>query len=266
MSDLSGQTAVSSRFQNKVVIVSGAGTGIGRAAAIGYAREGANVVLAGRRAAEIESVAHEIFEGGGQAIAAPTDVSQEEDVRRLIATAFDQYGRLDAAFNNAGILGNFAPIIEQTSADFDAVIAVNLKGIWLSMKYEIEAFLKQGFGGSIVNTSSWLTKGALRGSSSYSASKGALDAMIPALVLEYASKGIRINNINPGIIETPMAHGSVNGDMTAFTPFVAHTPAERLGQPDDVADLAIWLSSDEARFVTGQTILVDGGYTIAGVR
>ena len=253
------------RLQDRVAIVTGGGTGIGRAAALAYAREGATVVLAGRRPAEIEAVAGEIIALGGDALAVPTDVSREDDIRRLIDTAVDRYGRLDAAFNNAGILGNFAPIAEQTSADFDTVIATNLRGIWLSVKYEIEAFLAQGTGGSIVNTSSWLAKGALAGSSSYSASKGALDAMVRAVALEYGPKGIRINNINPGIIDTPMARSGWS-DESAFIPFVEHTPARRAGLPDDAGDVAVWLSTDEARFVTGQNILVDGGYTIAGLR
>lgn len=253
------------RLHGRIALVTGGGTGIGRAAAVAYAREGAKVVVAGRRTAEIENVAQEIINAGGEALAVSADVSNEDDVRRLIDTAVERYGRLDTAFNNAGILGNFAPIAEQTSADFDAVIATNLRGVWLSVKYEVEAFLKQGGGGSIVNTSSWLAKGALAGSSSYSASKGALDAMIRAVALEYGPQGIRINNINPGIIDTPMARGGWTDD-SAFIPFVEHTPAKRAGQPDDVGDVAVWLSSDEARFVTGQNILVDGGYTIAGLR
>ncbi|OLF53393.1 SDR family NAD(P)-dependent oxidoreductase [Pseudomonas chlororaphis] len=253
------------RLEGKVALVTGGGTGIGRAAVLAYAREGATVVLAGRRAAEIEATAREVAAAGGEALAVAADVSREEQVRRLIATVQDRYGRLDIAFNNAGVLGNFAPITEQTSADFDAVIATNLKGVWLSIKYEIEAFLAQDFAGVIVNTSSWLASGALPGSSSYSASKGALDALIRAVALEYGGQGVRINNINPGIIETPMAHSSVT-DISAFAPFVQHTPVKRLGQPEDVADVAVWLSTDDARFVTGQSLLVDGGYTIAGLR
>lgn len=175
------------------------------------------------------------------------------------------YGRLDVAFNNAGIIGNFAPITEQSSEDFDRVIAINLRGVWLAMKYEIETFLAQHSGGVIINTSSWLTHGALAGSSSYSASKGALDAMIRAVALEYSGQGIRVNNINPGIIDTPMARGSV-ADSAAFAPFIAHTPAGRLGESEDIGDVALWLATDEARFITGQSLLVDGGYTIAGMR
>lgn len=258
-------SAASRRLQDRVAIVTGGGTGIGRAAALAYAREGAKVVVAGRRPSEIDKVAQEIVVAGGDALAVPTDVSREGDVRRLVDRTVERFGRLDTAFNNAGVLGNFAPITEQTSADFDTVIAINLRGVWLSIKYEVEAILDQGTGGSIVNTSSWLATGALAGSSSYSASKGALDAMIRAVAIEYGPKGIRINNINPGIIDTPMARSGWT-DESAFVPFVEHTPAKRAGQPADAGDVAVWLATDEARFVTGQSILVDGGYTIAGLR
>ncbi|MFK0333784.1 SDR family NAD(P)-dependent oxidoreductase [Rhizobium sp. NPDC090275] len=258
-------TSSARRLEDHVAIVTGGGTGIGRAAALASARDGATVVLAGRRLAEIETVAQEIVAAGGNALPVPTDVSKEDDIRRLIETTIDRFGRLDAAFNNAGILGNFAPITEQTSDDFDAVIATNLRGVWLSIKYEIEAFLAQGTGGSIINTSSWLAKGALAGSSSYSASKGALDALIRAVAIEYGPKGIRVNNINPGIIDTPMARSGWTDD-SAFVPFIEHTPAKRVGQPDDAGDVAAWLATEEARFITGQSILVDGGYTIAGLR
>ncbi|WP_413508644.1 SDR family NAD(P)-dependent oxidoreductase [Serratia proteamaculans] len=259
------QTHSHKRLEGKVALVTGGGTGIGRAAVLAYAREGAKVVLAGRRAAEIEATAQEVVLAGGEALAVVADVSQEEDVRRLLARVSAHYGRLDIAFNNAGILGNFVPIHQQTSADFDSVIAINLRGVWLSIKYQVETFLAQNSGGVIVNTSSWLAKGALAGSSSYSASKGALDSLIRAVALEYGNQAIRINNINPGIIDTPMAHSSIS-DVSAFTPFITHTPAQRLGQPEDIGDVAVWLSTDDARFITGQSILVDGGYTIAGMR
>ncbi|MBY8972742.1 glucose 1-dehydrogenase [Pseudomonas sp. P867] len=260
-----GRKHLEGKLEGKVVLVTGGGTGIGRAAVLAYAREGAKVALAGRRSAEIDATAHEVALMGGEALAITADVSREEDIRRLIARVNDHYGRLDVAFNNAGILGNFAPITQQTSADFDEVIAINLRGVWLSVKYQVEAFLVQRTGGAIINTSSWLAKGASVGSSSYSASKGALDALIRAVALEYGDQGIRINNINPGIIDTPMAHSSLP-DASAFMPFIAHTPVKRLGEPKDIGDVAVWLASDDARFITGQSILVDGGYTIAGLR
>lgn len=258
----------------KVAIVTGGGTGIGRAAALAYARAGASVVVAGRRAAELQQVVDEIHRQASQipalpgnqalALALPTDVSSEVQVQALVARTREHFGRLDVAFNNAGVLGHFAPITQQSAADFDEVMGTNLKGVWLCAKYQIEAFLAQGEGGAIINTSSWLAHGALAGSSIYSASKGALDAMIRALALEYGRQGIRINNICPGIIDTPMARSS--GDVAAYQPFVEHTPMKRMGQPEDIGDVAVWLASEGARFVTGQSILVDGGYTIGGLR
>lgn len=157
----------------KVAIVTGGGTGIGRAAALAYARAGARVVVAGRRAAELQHVVDEIHRQasqipalpGSQALALPTDVSCEVQVQALVARTREHFGRVDVAFNNAGVLGHFAPITQQSAADFDEVIATNLKGVWLCAKYQIEAFLDQGEGGAIINTSSWLAHGALAGSS-----------------------------------------------------------------------------------------------------
>jgi NAD(P)-dependent dehydrogenase (short-subunit alcohol dehydrogenase family) len=260
----SDTNTVSRRLEGKVALVTGGGTGIGKAAALRFAREGARVVLAGRREGEIAEAASLISSQGGEAVAVPADVSRSEDVQRLIASTLARFGQLDVAFNNAGIEGAFGPTHLMSEDDFDRVIAINLKGVWLAIKHEIDAMLSHGTGGAIVNTSSWLAKGALAGSAAYSASKGALDAMIRAVALDVAASGVRINNVNPGIIDTPMLRRFVD-DETA-KPWAAFTPMKRLGQPDDVGDVAVWLCTDEARFVTGQSILVDGGYTIAGMR
>jgi len=249
---------------NRIALVTGGGSGIGRAAALAYAREGAKIVVAGRRPTEIEETVRLITMGGGEAYAVPADVSVAEEVRSLVAAVVERYGRLDVAFNNAGVEGRFAPITELTEADFDYVVGVNLKGVWLSIKYEVEAMLAQGSGGAIVNTSSFLARGAVAGSSAYSASKGALEAMIRAVALECGPKGIRINNVLPGAIDTPMFGRLGGGDARA--PLEAYTPLQRVGQPADVGDVAVWLSTDEARFVTGQSLLVDGGLTIPGMR
>ncbi|HEV2566337.1 MAG TPA: glucose 1-dehydrogenase [Microvirga sp.] len=251
------------RLNNHIALVTGGGSGIGRAAALAYAREGAKVAVAGRRAKEIEETVHLITMDGGEAYAIPADVSVAEEVKTLIAAVVERYGRLDVAFNNAGVEGRFAPITELTEADFDHVVSVNLKGVWLSIKYEVEAMLAQG-SGVIVNTSSFLARGAVAGSSAYSASKGALEAMIRAVALECGPSGIRINNVLPGAIDTPM-FGRLGGDDVR-TPLEAYTPLRRVGQPADVGDVAVWLSTDEARFVTGQSLLVDGGLTIPGMR
>ena len=252
------------RLKDRVALVTGGGSGIGRAAALSFAREGCKVVVAGRRKQELEATVGLILSEGGDAFAVSTDVSIAASVRGLVAATIDRYGQLDIAFNNAGSEGKFAPITELTEADFDSVVGVNLKGVWLLVKHEIEAMLSRGQGGAIVNTSSFLAEGATVGSSVYSASKGALIAMTRVIALEYGPRNIRINNILPGAINTPMFDRL--GGPDALASLAAFTPLRRVGSPDEVGDVAVWLSTDEARFVTGQSILVDGGFTIPGMR
>jgi NAD(P)-dependent dehydrogenase (short-subunit alcohol dehydrogenase family) len=252
------------RLKDRIALVTGGGSGIGRAAALSFARNGCKVVVAGRRKAEIDATVRLINENGGEGFAFPTDVSVAESVRVLVSETIDRYGHLDVAFNNAGTEGRFAPITELTETDFNSVIDTNLKGVWLLVKYEIEAMVSHGTGGSIVNTSSFLAEGAIAGSSVYSASKGALIAMIRAVALEYGPQNIRINNVLPGAIHTPMFDRL--GGPDALVALAAFTPLRRIGSPEDVGDVAVWLSTDEARFVTGQSILVDGGFTIPGMR
>ncbi|MEQ5841813.1 glucose 1-dehydrogenase [Paraburkholderia acidicola] len=258
------QSFPSRRLEGRVALVTGGGTGIGRAAALAYAAEGAQVVVAGRRSEEINETVRLITTNGGTGSAVPTDVAVAQQVRDMVDMTVERYGRLDVAFNNAGIEGSFAPITELTEEDFDEVIAINLKGAWLSIKYEIAAMLGLGNGGSIVNTSSFLAKGASPGSTAYSASKGGLDALIRAVAIEYGPHNIRINNINPGAIRTPMFE-RLGGDEHVDL-IESYTPLRRIGEPADAGDVAVWLSTDEARFVTGQTLMVDGGVSIPHVR
>jgi NAD(P)-dependent dehydrogenase (short-subunit alcohol dehydrogenase family) len=254
-------SAASRRLQGRVALVTGGGSGIGRAAALAYAREGALVMVAGRRAAAIEETATLIVAAGGVASSYVADVARGESVRRLVDTVLARHGRLDIAFNNAGIEGKFAPIGDLDESDFDAVVATNLKGAWLCIKHQVAAMRAGGQGGAIVNTSSWLARRPVAGASAYAASKAGIDAMMQSVALEAGPQGIRINNVYPGVIDTPMFQRL--GDAQALARFAAATPLGRAGQPADVGDVALWLSSDEARFVTGQSVMVDGGFTLA---
>ncbi|MEO1763088.1 MAG: glucose 1-dehydrogenase [Cyanobacteria bacterium J06629_18] len=254
-------------MKRKVALVTGGSSGMGRAAAINFARNGAKVVIAARREDKGKRVVGQIQDFGGDACFVQTDVANSDEIRCLIEKTVEYYGRLDFAFNNAGTEGKFAPITELSEADWERTITVNLKSVWLCMKYEIEQMLKQGSGGAIVNTSSWLAKGGLIGSTIYSASKAGLDGMVRPAALEYAAENIRINNINPGIIDTPMFRRFVPmGDSDALKPFINHIPAQRLGSSEELAETVIWLCSDAGSYITGQTISVDGGYGIPGHR
>ncbi len=251
------------RFFGRVALVTGAGSGIGRAAALRFTQEGASVVLVGRREQPLSSVAQEIEKAGGQACVVPTDISDEAAVDALIGRVLERFGRLDFAFNNAGVLGALKPIVELSCEDFDTTMAINLRGVWLLLRAEIRAMLDGGRPGAIVNTSSFVAEAASVGTSVYAASKAALDAMIRALALEVGPAGIRINNVAPGLIRTPM---NADLDETLVAAFSAHAALKRAGAPADVGDVAVWLCSDDARFVTGQTLLVDGGVAIPGLR
>ncbi len=250
----------------KVALVTGGSSGIGRAAALLFAQRNAKVVVAARRAEQGNQLVEQIQQLGGEASFIQTDVAKSVEIEALIQQTVERYGRLDYAFNNAGTEGVFAPITELTETDWEHTITTNLKAVWLCLKYEITQMLKQGNGGAIVNTSSWLAKGGFAGSTLYSASKAGLDGMIRPAALEYASQGIRINNINPGIIDTEMFRRFFNPEDEAAKPFLNHIPAKRFGTSEEVAEVAVWLCSDAASYITGQTLSVDAGYAIPGHR
>ena len=249
-------------LSGKVAIVTGAGTGIGRAAALAYAHKGASVVLAGRREAELRATADQITGNGGKAAVIPTDVTDETAIARLVAGAVERFGRVDIAFNNAGI-PSYKPIEQTSLEEFDRVMATNVRGVWLLLKNEIAVMRAAGNGGAIVNTSSVAATGGMAGLSAYAPSKAAIDSMTRVLALETGSDAIRINSVSPGVIKTPIIEFLPEAALSALA---AHAALKRLGEPADIADVAVWLSTDEARFITGQSILVDGGFNIAGMR
>jgi NAD(P)-dependent dehydrogenase (short-subunit alcohol dehydrogenase family) len=247
---------MSGRMDEKVVIVTGGSSGIGRATAIAFAREGAKVVIAARRVTEGEETVKQIVESGGEALFVQTDVTQAKEVQALVDRTLEQYGRLDAAFNNAGA-GKGIRLVDLTEEEWEQEIAVNLKSVWLCLKYQIPAMLKSGKG-AIVNMAS---QGAILGVpnyTAYGAAKGGAVALTRAAAAEYAAEGIRINAISPGAIETELWANAPAGMLEQVA---AGIPMQRVGQPQDIAETVIWLCSDAAGFITGQNIAIDGGYT-----
>jgi NAD(P)-dependent dehydrogenase (short-subunit alcohol dehydrogenase family) len=247
-------------FQGKIALVTGGTSGIGRAAAIAYAREGADVVVAGRRTAEGEETVRLVRAQGRQAMFVQTDVAQESQVQKLIGRTLEQFGRLDFAFNNAGTEQEPTPFLEQDEETYDRVMDINVKGVWLSMKFEIPAMLKTG-GGSIVNTSSSLGVVGMPGVEIYVASKHAVIGLTKSAALEFGKEGIRVNAVLPAAIETDMLQRFVGDNPEARDYITAKHPIGRVGKSEEIADAAIWLSSSKSSFVTGHSLLVDGGFT-----
>jgi NAD(P)-dependent dehydrogenase (short-subunit alcohol dehydrogenase family) len=246
------------KFNDKVALVTGGNSGIGRAAAIAFAGEGARVVIAARRVSEGEETVQMIQETGGDALFVRTDVAQRDAIETLLQRTLEAYGRLDFAFNNAGI-SVLAPFTEVTEEDFDRVIGVNLKGVWLCMRAEIRQMLTQG-GGAIVNMSSGygLFSSSL-GVSVYTASKHGIIGLTKAAALEYAKAGIRVNAVVPGWIRTPMVDEALGNAPELEARILDHKPFGRMGTPEEVAEAVVWLCSDAASFVTGHSMLIDGG-------
>ncbi len=245
--------------EQKVAIVTGASSGIGRTTAVALAKEGIIVSLAARRDKEGVETLRLVKEAGGDGIFVKTDVSIEDDVKSLVEKTVKTYGKLDYAFNNAGVVEDPGSFTTKTSSIFDKLMAVNVKGVWLSMKYEILQMLKNG-GGAIVNTSSVYGVVANPQLPFYVASKHAVLGLTKAAALEYAKSGIRINAVAPGAIETEMMEQSIGNDKQLREALVALHPIGRAGKPEEIANAVVWLLSDKASFLTGHTLLVDGGW------
>lgn len=246
-------------MQGKVVIVTGASAGIGRATALAFGREGASVVVADVDVARGETVADEIERLGVEALFVPADISRADEVVALVARAVERFGRLDYAFNNAGVEGEAAPTGDCTLENWHRTIGINLTGTFMCMHAEIARMLETG-GGSIVNNSSVAGLVGFAGIPAYTASKHGVVGLTKAAALEYATQGIRVNAVCPGIIATEMITRFTHGDAAAAAQLLQTEPVGRLGKPEEVADAVVWLCSEQASFVTGQAIAVDGGF------
>lgn len=248
-------------LEGKTALITGGGSGIGRAAAILFANEGAKVVVANRRLKNGDETVAMIRKAGGEAIFIQTDVSKREQVENLVATIIQKYGRLDCAFNNGGIDGKPAAIVECEEEDWDTIIDINLKGTFLLMKSEIRQMLSQGTG-AIVNMSSICATNVRPNRCAYNASRYGVEGLTKTAALEYSSKGIRVNAVAPGSIRTDIFYRSTKGNPEKEKLYLQGHPIGRIGEPEEVAAAALWLCSDAASFVTGTILMVDGGATI----
>jgi NAD(P)-dependent dehydrogenase (short-subunit alcohol dehydrogenase family) len=245
------------QFENKVAIVTGAGSGIGEAIARQLAEQGAMVVAADLNEKGASQVAAAIERDGRTAVGIRQDVGDPVSVKKSVEFALEKFGRLDVAVNNAGITGDLAPLADYSLEGWDRVIAVNLSGVFYGMKYQIPAMLRSG-GGSIVNIASILGSVAARDSAGYNAAKHGVVGLTKTAALEYSKDGVRVNAIGPGYIDTPLLQAL---EKEVYDGLVGLHPIGRLGKPEEVAQLAVFLASDRASFVTGSYHLVDGGYT-----
>jgi len=250
------------RLKNKVAIITGAGSGQGRAAALIFSREGAKIAVSDWKPELGDETVTLVKKAGGEAIFVRTDVSESADVQNLVRTTVGTYGRIDILYNNAGV-GFSSPlsmsdVINTPEADWDRVIAINLRSMYLTAKYGIPEMIKSG-GGSIINTASIAALIGSEAAHAYTAAKGGMVALSRALAVEFGPKNIRVNCICPGAIDTPMIAPVIDPLKKSGQPFMT-SPIRRLGRPEDIANCALYLASDESSFVTGATLVVDGGY------
>lgn len=246
-----------SLLKDKVAIVTGAGSGIGKAVALKYAEAGAKVIVSDIVEENGQKVAEQIKQSGGEAFFIKADTAKPEDNEALVKQTVEKYGALHISCNNAGIGGPASPVGEYPLDGWDKVISINLNGVFYGMRYQIPVILSSG-GGAIINMASILGQVGFANSAAYAAAKHGVVGLTQTAAVEYASKGLRINAIGPGFINTPLIEKSL--DETARQALVGLHPIGRLGEPDEVAELVLWLSSDKASFVTGSYYNIDGGY------
>ena len=246
-------------LEGKVGLVTGGTSGIGRDAAVHFAKSGVKVVVSGRRAKEGEETVELIRAAGGDGMFVKADVSKAAEVESLIQKVVEKFGRLDVAFNNAGVEGVWVPIIRQSEEDFDQTVNINLKGVWLCLKYEIKQMIRQGSGGAIVNMSSITGLVGSAGAAAYSASKHGVIGLTKSAALETARSGIRVNAVCPGAIETAMSDRLFGAPQVHKYVLSCH-PVGRFGKPSEVAEAVVWMCSDRASFMTGQSLVLDGGF------
>ena len=248
-------------LQGKVAIITGGTSGIGRDTAVLFAEAGAKVVVAGRREAEGNETVDLIRKAGGVGLFVQTDVSKARDIEALVRKTVEKFGRVDTAFNNAGIEGNWRPIVDQSEEEWDHVININLKGVWLCVKHEIQQMLKQGGGGTIVNMSSVAGLMGAPAAAPYCASKHGVIGLTRTAALEYAKEKIRVNAVCPAVIESPMEQ-RLFGEPEAHKYALSMHPIGRLGTPREIAEAVLWLCSEKSSFMTGHYIVLDGGFLV----